>query len=120
MVFKRVLCVPLSSVVSVQTRVTSSWASIASWKAGSGSGDGVLGLSVAGDDLLLLVNESAYVRTHAHTRVRVSTKTVRALEWDLSERGRSPSISSKQAGSCQHFVDVLEEESGDNERKAHV
>lgn len=26
---------------------------------------------------------------------------------------RSPSVSSKQAGGCQHFVDVLEEQSGD-------
>lgn len=53
-VLECVLCVPLSSELSVPTLVTSSWASIASWKAGSGSGDGVLGLSVAGDDMLLL------------------------------------------------------------------
>lgn len=53
--YSSVHSVPLSSPVSVQTTVTSSLASTASWKAGSGSGDGVLGLSAAGDDLLLLM-----------------------------------------------------------------
>lgn len=46
--------VPLSDV-RVHTPSTSSLASTASWKAGSGIGDGMSGLSVAGEDLLLLM-----------------------------------------------------------------
>ena len=57
------LSVPLSvSAGGPHTPSTSSLASTASWKAGSGSGDGVSGLSVAGDDLLLL--------RHTHRRRR--------------------------------------------------
>lgn len=69
--------VPLPSAVTLKTPTTSSLASAASWKAGSGSGDGVSGLSVAGDDLLLLIYTE-----HIHRR-KDYNRTLTAEIWEL-------------------------------------
>lgn len=57
-----VYSLPFPSDVTVATPSTSSLASSASWRAGSVSGDGGLGLSLAGDDPVLL-----HKHTHTHT-----------------------------------------------------
>lgn len=52
------------------TPSTSSLASAANWQAGSGMGEGVSGLSVAGEVLLLLLVQGSthtHVHTHTHT-----------------------------------------------------
>lgn len=48
------------------TPSTSSLASAANWQAGSGMGEGVSGLSVAGEVLLLLLVQGS-THTHVHT-----------------------------------------------------
>lgn len=59
------------------TPSTSSLASAANWQAGSGMGEGVSGLSVAGE-VLLLLEAHIHTFTHTHTQtLRSDQQTVR-------------------------------------------
>lgn len=96
----RVLTLPFSSDVMVLTPCTNSLASSASWRAGSVSGEGGMGQSLAGDVSLLLD-----IQTH-HTHWVGVAQLLQRWENSCERYCVLPAVST-QGGCRQHFVDIL-------------